>query len=324
MKLQSIKHKLAVGLLGVAMMLTATGVAVHVTAPPSTFDKLIALAVAADAQFDLEATDWKPTTQLEADNLITAILYQFVEENFIGYPKYPAGGVTAQEYGSYRSTIAGTYNPDEDLVGLNVRFFTDEAWMQQNWMDVLVHELVHSQGFLNEAQTETLAQETIASMGNLGFPGMRKVLLDNIRRDALAAAYYLAIYGGTFQSQTSGVGGVFMTCLTCGDLYTPDAGQAAEWQAAREAVFTPEELRRSDARLRYWTTGARAFNYPWVLDAYVVRPMASTTEAACREGNLLGEKYLRSAAVAKVSVAVGPFRLDDFAYVLKELGWECG
>jgi hypothetical protein len=320
MKLQSIRHKVAVAALAVAMMLTAAAVAVHVTAPPSTFDKLLALAAAADAAFDAEV-DWKPSTQAEVHNFVVAVLYQFAEEGFLGDPHYPAG-LGSFEYGIARSAIAGTYDPGLDIVGLNVRFFTDEAWMQQNWMDVLVHELVHAQGFHNEAQTETLAQETVAAMANLGFPGMRRVLLDNIRRDALGAAYYIARYGGEFSSNTAGAGGIFTRCITCGDDWDTDAALMAKWQVARESMYTSAELRRSDARLRYWNTGERAFSYPYVLDAYVVRPMASTTEAACSEGTLLGEKYVR--IVRTISREVGPFRLDDFAYVLRELGWECG
>jgi hypothetical protein len=155
-------------------------------------------------------------------------------------------------------------------------------------------------------------------MANLGFPGMRKALLDNIRRDALGAAYFIARYGGEFTSDTTNAGGIF-TIITTGG--TVDQGLLDKVMAARAAVYTPEELRRSDARLRYWTTGERARTYPAVLDAYVVRPMAGTTEAACREGNLLGQKYLR--IVRDIGREVGPYKLDDFAYALKELGWSC-
>jgi len=312
------KKKLLALVLTVAM--TIIGVK-QVTTGPSTFDKLLELAVAADVAYDLEE-EWAPKSQAELHNFIIAVLYQFAEEGFIGDPHYPTG-LASLEYGAYRSSIAGTYSPAEDVVGLNIRYFTDPSWMSQDWLATLIHELVHAQGFMNEAQTETLTQETIASMANLGYPGLRRVLLDNLRRDALAAAYYIAYYGGEFSSTTAGAGGVFSRCAGCGDDWNTNQAQVDKWATARASVFTSEELRRADARLRYWQTGERANNYPYVLDAYVVRPMAGTTEAACREGNLLGEQYVRVIRRLAETRAVGPYRMDDFAYVLKDLGWTC-
>jgi len=312
------KKKLLALVLTVAM--TIIGVK-QVTTGPSTFDKLLELAVAADVAYDLEE-EWAPKTQAELHNFIIAVLYQFAEEGFIGDPHYPTG-LRSMEYGVYRSSISGTYSPTEDVVGLNIRYFTDPSWMLQDWLATLIHELVHAQGFMNEAQTETLAQETIASMANLGFPGMRKVLLDNIRRDAIGAAYYIARYGGTFSSNTSEAGGLFTRCIGCPSKWNTDEAKMAQLQVVRESVYTPEELRRSDARLRYWNTGDRGNNYPYVLDAYVVRPMAGVTEAACREGNLLGEQYVRIIRRLNEGRPVGPYKMDDFAYVLRDLGWSC-
>jgi hypothetical protein len=150
---------------------------------------------------------------------------------------------------------------------------------------------------------------------------MRKVLLDNIRRDALGAAYFMVYYGGSFLSSSAGAGGLFSLCILCEDTFEVDAAQVSKLQAAREVIYTPAELRRSDARIRYWNTGMRARTYPAVLDAYVVRPLASMTEAACSEGTLLGEKYIR--IVRTKANSVGPFVVNDFAYALREMGWSC-
>lgn len=313
--------------LAVGIVLGIGGLYFAANQPPlSTFDRLLALAVAADKIADAEEA-WAPTDKVEFDNLVASILYQIAEEGFVGSPRYPAV-VTALEYGAYRSRIAGSYNPDQDIVALNMRYFTDPSWRNNSYLDTLVHELVHSQGFMNESQTETIATEVVAALANLDYPGFRQSLAEGMRGNALASAFFIAYYGGTFQTgslQTSALSDSSI-CLTCGDKLKTNAAQMAQWQKVREQVYTPVELRRTDARLRFWLQYEGGLVYKSVIDTYVVRPTASLFAGACSDGSLLTEKYAREnrrEGAESVSSLVGPFRVDDIAYFLREAGWTC-
>src|SRR3989304_817781 len=181
-----------------------------------------------------------------------------------------------------RSAVAGTYSPPEGFIVLNERYLTP-AWGGESWLGPLINGLVTAQGYLVgdsstlESQTESVATEVLAAMANLNYPGARAELLDGLRRDALAMAYYIARFGGdpihttyTEDMQFSG--------------WNSDPVLMNRLAAARQAIFTPTELARSDKRIRWWEE--RPAEYVQVLGKYVVTTITMELDAAWGSGTV--------------------------------------
>jgi len=302
------------------------------------FNGLVSLAVKADAAYDLEVVDpaTQPQSWDEFDVLVKEIVYQIDEEGVSDHlitPNY----FEFKDFGpGRRSAVAGTYSEAFSTVSLNERFI-QPAWGGQSYLSVLIHEIVHAQGYFVgespqlESQTEIAATEVLAALANLGYPGARAESLDGLRRDALAMAYYIARFEGNPHHTTYGPTDI-PSVLTDGD-----TGLLAAWTDARAAIFTPTEIARSDKRIRWWEE--RAEEYVGVLARYVVTTATMELDAACGTG-FVAEPFQQFSVVTEQhlgfvdgtwtmkdyttwgpAISVEPLKMDDLAYIVKGLGF---
>jgi len=288
------------------------------------FNRLIDLAYKADAAYDRIAHESgadEPESWDELLILTNEIIYQINEEG--ASRQLISADVGFDEFGPVmRSAVAGYYTRDGFIV-LNQRYVTP-SWADNDWLGVLVHELVHAQGYFVgesstlEAQTELVATEVLAAMANLDYPGARVALLDGLRRDALAMAFYIAQFGGA---------PIFSTYAPVGKPSPSDAAMLARVSEARASVFTPTELARSERRIRWWMQAP--VEYFGVLSRYVVKVTTMQIDAACSGSGLVREQFDRAIyytspgedgreqSLWSGSEKVGPLVLDDLAWVLK-------
>lgn len=328
------------GLLALVLVSGALFAGHRAAFPPEAdvwFDKMIRLAVIADEAYDAIDEDWREVRPRNGNHFISfvdEVVNQIHEEGASHGPIYPAG-FEAMDYGpGRRSGVAGTYHPFEHVIGLNGRFFT-AAWDRVSWFGVMVHELVHAQGYLtSESQTELIAIEVVAAMANLGYPGAKADLLDGLRRDALAMAYYIARFEGGPRMSTVGPGNPAFQ-MEPDPAPKPDEGKLARLDTVRRQIFTPAEYARSEKRLRWWNE--RADEYQVVLEKYVARVVTPLITAACGSG-VVDEQFTRHQlyagmkllwtgkewVVARVHEWRNPLTMprlavDDLAFVLREL-----
>lgn len=295
--------------------------AVHET----DFERLLRLARIADEMHDAADDQWAeaaPQTQAELEQYALAIISQFAEEG-ISEGILP-NSVGFAEYGiPMRSAVAGRYALRAKDVTLNARFVLDPGWRHKNYLGTLVHELVHAQGYYNEAQTEVLTGETLAALAAQGYPGVWSEFWDLVRRDAMSAAYYIAYFDGELIHTTTDAERI-TPCNPC-DEPTPDPVLMAQWEQARADIFTDEERRAYDKRLRFWLNNG--LDYEAVLRAYVVRPLTVLLDAACLDDPIVGERFERwmgpspNRGYRPGIGPVGPHRVDDFAALLTEAGY---
>jgi len=293
----------------------------------SDFDRLLRLAAIADQQYDAIPEDWpeaQPKDWFEFQTMALTIISQFVEEE-ISEGVVPKD-IRFVEYGMVtRSKIAGTYTPESNVVGLNARYVTDPVWLKINYQSVLVHELVHAQGYHNESETEAITAEVMAALANLNYPGFRKDFWDGIRRDALGTAYFIARYGGDLIHTTDS--GDFGDLCLANCEYKANPAQMAQLQAARQAIFTPDELRRTDKRLRFWTNPNFANAYLFVLAQYSVKPMTAILDVACESSPIYENSFHRvlvsrfNGVLEEHNVKTDPLPIDDIAYLFEAAGF---
>jgi len=304
------------------------------------FANLLTLATKANLAYQREpAVDGRPRDWTEFYEQVKEIVYQIEEENASLQLVDPTGFAFVDYGPGRRSAVAGSYSSVRGNIVLNERFI-QAAWGDQSFLSVLIHEIVHSQGYFVgtsetlESQTEIVATEVLAAMANLNYPGARRELLDGLRRDALTMAYYLARFDGDPHHTTYGAYPV-ASPWNDGD---PDL--LAEWERVRASIFTPAELARSDKRIRWWLE--RPEEYVQVLAKYVVTTTTMELDAACGSGRI-GENFLqydylgiqdqlawdrasRTWVMAPFAawgdiIALPPLEMDDLAYVLGGLGY---
>ena len=333
----------AFGLIVVSLVGGLLVAGARVAFPPEReawFGRLLVLAQKADAEYDallrVEGVAAQPESWTELYILVKEIIYQIDEEGATTQLIRPASVMFADFGPGRRSAVAGTYATADGAIVLNERFLTP-AWGDSSWLSTLIHELVHAQGYLVgdsstlESQTEIVATEVLAAMANLNYPGARAELLDGLRRDALAMAYYIARFGGdpihttyTEDMQFSG--------------WNSDPVLMNRLAAARRAILTPTELARSDKRIRWWEE--RPAEYVQVLGKYVVTTITMELDAACGSGTV-AEAFqqaeflnpepqltwdgtvwgMQMGATWGSTIELPPLRLDDLAYVLDGLGY---
>lgn len=298
------------------------------------FSNLLTLAQKADAEFDTLDAKWAevgPQNWAELRELVREIVYQIGEEGATEQSVLPTDLVFMDFGPGARSAVAGRYYANLGAISLNERYLTS-AWADQSWLGVLVHELVHAQGYFVgssptlESQTEIVAAEVLAAMANLNYPGARAELLDGLRRDALSMAYYIARFGG------SPIHTTYVDDLVIPGSFDADPALMARLDAVRAAVFTPTELARAEKRIRWWNEQPVAYRN--MLSKYVVTTLTMELDAACGSGSM-SESFQQYRLIGQITsagsslglswgVAVSrpPFQTDDLAYVLKdELGY---
>lgn len=291
------------------------------------FDRLLVLAVSADAAYDALDPEWtaEPQTWAEVRELVEEIVYQIAEEGASDQLVLPTD-LRFIDYGpGRRSAVAGTYYPSIGSIALNKRFLTP-AWGDHSWLAVLIHELVHAQGYIVgdssalESQTEIIATEVTAAMANLNYPGAQAEVLDGLRRDALAVAYFIARFGGEPDHSTYSEG-----------QWTGQANAALldRLSQVRAQVFSPTELARVEKRLRWWDE--RPDEYAGVLSRYYSKVVTMLLDAACGTG-VMAEGFMQrrfqprpgGGYLIEMSgdYEMPPLLVDDLAYILrKELGF---
>ena len=308
------KQALALALLASLAISLAVVPAIGGRSDPTVFARFLVIARAADALWDATPDDWEaPADDAALAELVATVVAQLAEEG-LPHAGHVPESVGYADFGADRSSLAGRYVRWVDEVTVNERFRTD--WADQNYLDILIHELTHAQGYGNEAQTQLVTWEVIAALGNLGLPGAWTGFLDGLRRDTLAMAWWMAAYGVEPPMTTRGATGV----RSCGRDGCPEATAdgplMAQVDAAKRAVFTAAEYRRAAKRLRFWTTNGRDF--AGVTETYVVRPLMVILGAICDDDPTAIEWLDWSGGVG--TEPVPPMRLDDMDAAFRELG----
>jgi hypothetical protein len=329
-RLRAVLTKAAIGLTSLALAFGGlVGLKATVFSERNVwFDRLITLAQSADAAYDQLDPVWsaRPLTKTGLWILVKEIVFQIEEEGASLQIVRPTN-LQLIDYGKgRRSAVAGTYYPSLGLVAINERFYTP-AWGDQNYLGVLVHEIVHAQGYFVgpsatlESQTEIVSKEVLAAMANLGYPGARADFLDDLRRNALSMAYYIARFGGS-------------PIHTTYNEHAPatnrqaDAGMLERLGAARKSIFTAEELARADHRLRWWEQ--HSYEFEEVLAKYVVTTVTMELEAGCSDNYEMAESFQQYGFYGygdfglrwgENPVTLPPLVMDDFGYFLRELNF---
>lgn len=326
------------------------GVAYQITRPSPKdilFGQMLSLAYKADAAHDAESAlvAWtpekatgrafaEPQSAFEALMLRQAIVKQIEEETGIP-PRFVDYGL----WHDWVNSPVGIYDPWFDIVGLNSRYLFDAGWRNndQSYLFTFAHELVHSQGVWVgeshelEAQTETVTYEVMAALANRNWPYARVSLFNNIRRDALLVAFWLA-------NGLDPVYSVYERNLV--PRVTPDEGKLGAWREARAAIFTTTERSVHDKLLRWWFDkkgGGGLYNYLGVLRRYVLPVLLPLTLYACTEAPVLRDRFqyyertsgwgqedmwllMFSLPPKNVEVHQYVLTVDDFGYIMKGLG----
>jgi len=317
------------------------------------FARMERLARAADAAYDAEIAEngpWtaeaallrnartfnEPVTNLEIKSIFMSVLHQIQEEGIVATARMPSIAI----FPWWVNSPAGTYDPEKDVVGLNPRFIYDRGWRanDNSWFSTLVHELIHAQGVYAgpseylEAETETLTYEVMAGFANRNYPGARAELLRGIRADALWTMWWIA-QGRPVLTSIKDNG--YYVCNVGAAICTPteNAARMAAWADLRAAILTPAELRHGDKSYRWWRERpGKAFEVViWKYIVPVIVPLYANacTDARLDEGyELVNRRFMASADYKVYPIPYShsavyeqrPLLVDDFAYVLNELG----
>jgi hypothetical protein len=113
----------------------------------------------------------------------------YIEEEGYGSGDVPVEVTADGDFGELRSLVSGRYDIDSGGIQLNERFFTDPSWADRPWLGVLVHEMLHAEGYPVEAQVQVITTEVLATMANDGYPGALVELCAGSERRTTAAAY---------------------------------------------------------------------------------------------------------------------------------------
>lgn len=286
------------------------------------FDSLLELAVRADHAVDAEPA-WTDTRPMYADDLgrVTTIILNGLQDYGFVTPHRPKS-VTFEDYGADASMIAGRYYESEDRVSLNDRYLSDPVWERRGFLKVLTHELIHAQGYRGEVQTETIAIQVVAALGNEGEPGFRRATLEEIRNDALWSAYAIAAHHAYFVADdnirpacTTGLDEHGYTCAPVGP---PNEAMLSRLDQVRQAVFDPQELRYSDYRVRWWEKREIGL----LMSNYVIPPLAFTLQAYCGSPHELPSTAGWQPEVNGTHV-IASLPADEADFLLADIGWHC-
>lgn len=342
-------HRIAALLIANVLAFTALAVRVQPAQPDPWFERMVALATAADKAYDEEIAasgTWtceaairlaakdcvEPKTDEALQFLFLAIAKQIGEETGLT-ARIPA--VTLFNF--WANSPVGLYDPSRDTVGLNPRYIIDAGWRNNDmsWLGTLVHEFVHAQGlwagpseFL-EAETETTTFEVLAALANRNFPGARAELMRGIRSDALWVVWWIAQGRPVLTSIHDN--GYFVCNLGPQCAHSVNDGQMKRWTDLRASLMSPFELRRADQLFRWWRTQPN-LTFEGVLYRYVVPVLIPSYLAACGSG-VLAEKFemvqrreLPEFIPPFIPLGAdyvhtwGPLKMDDLAYVFAEIG----
>jgi hypothetical protein len=284
------------------------------------FDSLLEIAVASDRAADAEPAwaDIRPTYGDDLERLTTIILNGIQDYGFVA-PHRPKS-VTFEDYGADASLVAGRYYENEDRVTLNDRYLSDPVWERRSFLKVLTHELIHAQGYRGEVQTEAIALQVVAALGNAGEPGFRRVAIEDIRNDALWSAYDIAFHHAYFVADdnmkpacTTGLDEHGYTCEPVGP---PNEAMLSRLDKVRQAVYDPQELRYSDYRVRWWEKREIGL----LMSNYVIPPLAFTLQAYCRTPHALPATWQPALNGSSANVSLPA---DEGDSLLADIGWRC-
>ena len=345
-------------ILALIIALSGAGSAtLYVAAQPSEedfwFARMERLARAADAAYDAEIAangPWtpevallrdsrtfnEPITPLTLESLLQSILHQIEEEGIVASARMPFLAL----FPWWVNSPAGTYDPAFDIIGINPRFIYDRGWRNNDnsWFSTLVHEMIHAQGVWAgpseylEAETETLTYEVMAGFANRNYPGASAEFLRGVRADALWTMWWIA-QGRPVLSAIKDNG--YFICNVGAAICEPteNAGRMAAWRDLRGDLMSPAELRNGDKSYRWWRSRPnKAFEA--VIWKYVVPVLVPLVTNACTDGVLdEGYEIVSRRLLSPGDFGVYPFPLthasvyeqaplvvDDFAYILNELG----
>jgi len=305
----SIRHSLLiVGALATALLLAQVPAAADREGTDTT--DLLRLARLADAMHD-SAPRWAEEVERlpELPRLVEHIA-GYIEEEGYGSGDVPVEVTADRDFGELRSLVSGRYDIESGKIELNERFLTDPSWEDRPWLGVLVHEMLHAEGYPVEAQVQLITTEVLATMANDGYPGALVELADRIRRHALQSAWWMAAYEHTSLPTSLAETNTSPTCeMGC----TQVSGEVDDVEAARRDVFDAGELRRALARERFWLRRSQR-DYDIVLGSYVAEPLGVLLARACGDGPELRLKRDDGWPPLYPSV-------DDTGAFLKEIGW---
>lgn len=271
---------------------------------------LLRLARLADATYDSTPGWAHEAERLPELPLLVEHIAAYIEEQGYGSGHIPAEVTMEVDFGELRSLTSGRHVAETDRVEVNERFLTDPSWEERPWLGVLVHEMLHAEGYPIESQVQLITTEILAAMANDGYPGALAELSDRIRRHALLSAWWLAAYEHEALPQRLAATNVAPVCeMGC----TQVSGDVRAVEAVRREVFDPAELRRVLARERFWL-GPSQHDYDVLVGSYVAEPLGVMLASACGEGPVLRLERLHGFPPLFPSV-------DDTGAFLEELGW---
>jgi len=295
------------------------------------FDALLELAQAADTAADAEPawTQERPVYGDDLDRLATIVLNGIADYGLTdpaaadatGGPHRPKS-VTFEDFAYEASKVAGRYYETEDRIGLNSRYLADPVWQRRGYLKVLTHELIHAQGYRGEVQTEAIALQVVAALGNEGEPGFRRALLEELRNDALWSAYAIAAHHTYFVAdddvRPACDTGIDVHGYTCIPVAPPNEAMLDRLNVVRQRVFDPVELSYSDYKIRWW----ERHEFSLLVNNYVMPPLAFTLTAYCRSPHTLPDSPSWQRTIDGQPVPA-TLPADEGNYVLASTGWQC-
>ncbi len=277
---------------------------------PVDGEALLRLASLADTMYDSRPGWIEEAKRLPELPVLVKHIAAYVEEEGYGSGHVPAGVTMEADFGEQRSLAMGLYYESSDTVELNERFFTDPSWADRPWLGVLVHEMIHAEGYPVEAQAQLITFEILATMANDNYPGALLELTDRVRRHAILSAWWLAAYEhDRLPDRLAATNRSAFCSMGC----TVVSGDASVIIEARRTIYDAIELRRALARERYWLDRSER-DYDAVLGSYVAEPFGVLLSAACGTG--LESRLTRDPSSPPLFPSV-----DDMGAFLAEIGW---
>ena len=277
---------------------------------PTDAADLLQLARQADALFDAQPAWSDEARRLPELPLLVEHIAAYIHEEGYGSGHIPASVTMDADFGESRSLESGRFHPGTDRIELNERFLTDPSWVDRPWLGVLVHEMLHAEGYPVEAQVQLITTEILARMANDGYPGALHELADRLRRHALLSAWWLAAYEHDAVPSSLAVANTFPFCrMGC----TPVSGGVDEVDEVRRSIFDAAELRAAIVRERFWLQRSQR-DYDIVLGSYIAEPLGVLLSAACGEAQEF--KLVRDEGWPPLFPSV-----DDARAILEEIGW---
>jgi hypothetical protein len=277
---------------------------------PSDAGRLLQLARAADRVFDEQAAWHEEARRLPELPRLVEHVAAYIQEEGYGSGHIPAEVTMDASFGASRSLVSGRYDPNADRVELSERFRTDPTWADQPWLGVLVHEMLHAEGYPIESQVQVMTTEILATMANDGYPGALVELADRVRRHALLSAWWLAAYEHDSLPADFSDRNLPPFCEMGCTLVSGDVGGVED---VRRSVFDAAELRRFLARERFWLERSQR-DYDKVLASYIAEPLGVVLADACGEG--LPIRLARDEGWPPLFPS-----MDDAHAFLAEIGW---